>query len=281
MKSISSICSKSNIRSLCIGKFDGMHLGHQVLFSRLDPKDGGVLRIVHDSRPLLTPDLANLIACSIYEVKLHEVRDFDCASFALFLKSNFPSLQKVIVGYDFRFGKDRSCTPQDLEEFFEVCIVDEVRLHGIAIHRQAIIEALRQGEISLANAMLSRQYHIKGKVIRGQGLGSKECVPTINLEINDYFLPKSGVYATWSEVQGVRYESVSFLGHRLSSDGEFAFETHLLHPCIPPSSIICTSEVGIYFVEFLRENQKFDSLSLLKEQIQKDISQAQKILKTP
>lgn len=274
MKSILSICPKHNILSLCIGKFDGMHLGHQALFSKLDAKDGGVLRISHDSLPLITPEIENLLEYSIYEVKLHKIKDFACVEFAIFLKKNFPNLQRIIVGYDFRFGKDRSYSPKDLEEFFEVCVIGEVKLDGIAVHKQSIVQSLKDGDIKMANAMLGRKYEIKGEVIKGQGRGAKECVPTINLRIRDYLLPKSGVYATWSEIKGVKYKSVSFIGHRLSSDGEFAVETHFLDHCITHAP----KEAKIYFVEFLRENRKFDSLSLLKEQIQKDILNAKRIL---
>lgn len=274
MKSILSICPKHNICSLCIGKFDGMHIGHQALFSKINASDGGVLRISYDSLPLITPEIETLLHYSIYEVKLHKIKDFNCAEFVGFLKKNFPNLKRIVVGYDFKFGKDRSCSPRDLEEFFEVCIVSQVKIDGIAVHKQSIAQALREGQIKRANAMLGREYEIKGEVIKGQGIGAKECVPTINLKIKDYLLPKSGVYATWSEIKGAKYKSVSFLGHRLSSDGEFAIETHFLDHCVTHAP----KEAKIYFVEFLRENQKFDSLSSLKEQIQKDILNAKKIL---
>lgn len=274
MKSILSICPKHNISSLCIGKFDGIHIGHQALFSKINAKDGGVLRISYDSLPLITPEIETLLHYSIYEVKLHKIKDFNCTEFANFLKKNFPNLKRIVVGYDFRFGKDRSYGLRDLEKFFGVCVVDAVKVDGIAVHKQNIAYALKDGQIKRANAMLGREYVIKGEVVKGQGIGAKECVPTINLRIKDYLLPKSGVYATWSEIQGVKYQSVSFLGHRLSSDGEFAIETHFLDHCLTSSP----KEVKIYFVEFLRENQKFDSLSLLREQIQKDILDAKKIL---
>lgn len=274
MKSILSICPKHNILSLCIGKFDGIHIGHQALFSKLNTKDGGVLKISYDSQLLVTPEIQTLLCYSIYEVKLHKIKNFDLIEFVNFLKKNFPNLQKIIVGYDFRFGKNRAYCPKDLEEFFEVCVVDEVKINGIAVHTQSIIQALKDGSIKMANVMLGREYEIEGEVIKGQGRGSRECVPTINLRIKDYVLPKSGVYATWSEINGVRYKSVSFLGHRVSSDGEFAVETHFLDYCV----MHAPRKTKIYFVEFLRENQKFDSLSLLKEQIQKDILKAKEIL---
>lgn len=274
MKSILSICPKHKISSLCIGKFDGIHIGHQALLSKIDRQNGGLLRISQGEPLLITPCIQDFVTCSVYEVELEQIRDFDCIAFVEFLKEHFTNLEKIVVGYDFRFGKDRCCYAKDLEKFFDVCIVDQIKVDGFPVHRKNILSALENGQINRANAMLGREYCIAGEVIRGQGRGSKECVPTINLEVRDYFLPKSGVYVTWSEVGGVRYKSVSFLGDRLSSDGKFAIETHLLEDCV----MDVPKEAKIYFVHFLRENQKFDSLHCLKQQIQQDILEAKSFL---
>lgn len=274
MKSILSICTNSEIECLCIGKFDGVHIAHQKLFSYLDRKRGAVLIVDMLNPPYLTPMQEEWIPYPCYKVGFEEIRDKDCEAFALFLKAFFPNLKTIIVGYDFRFGKNRAYTPKDLEVFFEVCVVNQVNLDGVAVHRQNILEALQNGEISKANVMLGRIYSIQGKVIRGQGRGAKECVPTLNLEVRDYVLPKSGVYATLSEIGGVKYKSVSFVGHRLSSDGKFAIETHLLDTEFNQKE----GEVKVSFVALIRENQKFDSLSLLRQQIQKDILKTKEIL---
>ncbi|MCE3046747.1 bifunctional riboflavin kinase/FAD synthetase [Helicobacter kayseriensis] len=272
MKSISSI-SPSEITSLCIGKFDGVHIAHQMLLKQND-RNGGVLKIVMDVPPFLTPCQEDYISCPIFRIDLKEIKEMGASDFSLFLKQRFPKLAKIIVGYDFRFGKNRSYGIDDLRAFFEVCVVDEVKVGGVSVHKQKIISHLLAGEILEANAMLGRRYEIKGHIIRGQGIGSKECVPTLNLEVRDYALPKSGVYATLSEVDGVVYKSVSFLGHRLSSDGQYAIETHLLDACIVPK----VQEVRISFVDFIRENKRFEALELLKEQIQRDIEQSRLLL---
>lgn len=272
MKNFSSICA-NEIESLCLGKFDAVHIGHQELFSKLDAK-GGVLIIDSLKPPYLTPRQEKWIPHPCFKIELNKIKDKNHQEFAEFLKKNFPNLRKIIVGYDFRFGKDRSYSPKDLEEFFDVCLVDQVNLDGMAVHRQHIFQALSQGQIKRANAMLGRIYSIKGKVISGQGRGKNECFPTLNLETKDYVLPKSGVYATLSKIDGVEYKSVSFIGHRLSSDGEFAIETHLLGTCFEDQA----SEVEIFFIEFLRENEKFSSFEQLKAQIAQDIARTQEIL---
>lgn len=268
------MCSKSKITSLCIGKFDGVHLAHQKLFSKLERGSGGVLRILDKNPPFLTPNLEEWVDCFIFNLKLSEVRDYDCLEFVQFLKLHFPSLSKVIVGYDFAFGKNRAFTPKDLKSFFEVQVVNEVKVYGISVHTQKILESLSRGYLRTARLMLGRAYSVSGRVIAGQGRGAKECVATLNLEVLEFVLPKNGVYVSLCEFDGMRYASVSFVGHRLSSDGKFAVEVHLLDVSLsnPPK------QVKLYFLAFLRENQKFDSLSILKTQIAIDIKKAREIL---
>ncbi len=85
------------------------------------------------------------------------------------------------------------------------------------------------GDIEKANDFLGKEYKICGNSIKGQGLGKDEFVPTINLNVNEFLLPKSGVYITKTIVNDIEYNSVSFLGHRGSTDGSFAVETHILN----------------------------------------------------
>lgn len=275
MKSFLSISKNNTITSICIGKFDGIHLAHQAIFSKLPPKDCLVLLICKGGeRQALTPNPQDFTSLPVYYLELESIKDMGDSEFANFLLSYLPHLKEIVVGYDFLFGKNRAYTPRDLQEFFEVVIVPEICLEGEAIHTQGIIYALKNGEISRANAMLGRTYHIQGEVVKGQGLGRERLVPTLNLLCKGYVLPQSGVYATMSEIEGVRYKSVSFLGHRVSTDGEFAIETHLLDTDLttPPQ------KVAIYFYQKLRDNQKFESLEELRKQIKQDILEAQKSL---
>ena len=126
----------------------------------------------------------------------------------------------------------------------------------------------------MANHLLGRAYLIEGEVIRGQGLGRDALVPTLNLTISHYQLPKAGVYATYTKIAKVWVPSVSFIGHRLSTDGNFAIETHIIDTEIetPPLGY-----VGIRFVAYLRKNRTFSHLDALKAQIIKDIASAKKV----
>ena len=275
MKSFLSISKNNTIQSICIGKFDGVHLAHRSVFASMPQEDSLVLLILREKeRFALTPNPQEFISLPVYFLELERVREMGDREFADFLLHHLPHLKSIVVGYDFLFGKNRSYTPRDLQEFFEVIIVPEVRLEGESIHTQNIIESLKNGDIARANAMLGRAYAISGEVVKGQGVGGRELVPTLNLIAKGYILPQSGVYATISEIEGVRYKSVSFLGHRLSTDGEFAIESHLLDTYLPQAP----KNLKIHFFQKIRENQKFDSLLELREQISQDILQAKKIL---
>ena len=105
-------------------------------------------------------------------------------------------------------------------------------------------------------------------------MGKKELVPTINLQVKEYQLPLEGVYATRTKIDERWYNSVSFLGHRVTTDDSYAVETHILDQKIGEVE----GEVLLEFVDFIRINQKFDSLDELKVQIQNDITAAKKLL---
>jgi len=192
------------------------------------------------------------------------------------LKKDFPLLETIVVGYDFHFGKNKAGNAQVLRELCdkEVIVVEEVSIEGISVHSRTIKQYLKEGNIEMANTLLGREYSIEGDIISGQGLGKNELVATLNLSVQSYQLPLEGVYATRTKVDGEWLDSVSFLGHRVSTDGNYAVETHILGEDIG----IVRGVAQIAFVAFMRENKKFESLDALKQQIQDDIDSAKKIL---
>lgn len=111
-------------------------------------------------------------------------------------------------------------------------------------------------------------------MIRGQGLGRKSFVPTLNLFIDHYQLPMEGVYATQTKVDGQWHDSVSFLGHRVTTDGHFAVETHILDEQVDDVH----SFVSLRFIELIRVNKKFENFESLKSQIDEDMVRAKEVL---
>jgi len=267
-----------NITAVAIGGFDGMHLGHQALFNELG--ENGAIVVIETGYANLTPkkERQNFTHYPIMYIELDSIRHLDGIGFMSFLSDKFPYLKKIVVGYDFHFGKDRRYSIRDLKEMCagEVVVVDEVKHYNDSIHSHKIRAKLKIGDIKGANAFLGHNYTIRGKHIKGQGLGAKELVATINIKSSGFLLPKEGVYATLTRIDDEEHlhPSVSFVGHRVSTDGSFAVETHILD-----GKVICHEKASISFVSFIRNNEKFDTLEALKDAINADIFVAKKELK--
>ena len=278
MVTLNTATTLKNSTSIAIGGFDGMHRGHQELFSRLDTNS--TIVVIDNSYACLTPNEIRKKHTSfdLKFYKLDKIKHLNAKEFLKLLKTDFPKLKKIVVGYDFHFGKDRAYSATYLKEIFdgEVVIVDEVKIDGISVHSRYIRELISKGDIKQANKLLGYNYTIYGELIRGQGLGSKELVATINLEAKEFCLPKEEVYASLTRVDGSEhlYPSVSFVGHRVSTDGSFAIESHILD-----TKVSCTQNASISFIDFLRDNKKFENLKELKEAIYHDINQAKTVLK--
>jgi riboflavin kinase/FMN adenylyltransferase len=266
------------IESIAIGGFDGMHIGHQALFRELGRK-GGIVAI-ETGYANLTPNgyRERYTDYPIFYLQLQDIRHLEGSEFVSFLKQKFPKLRKIVVGYDFHFGKQRRYSFSDLQSLFdgEVVVVSEVKYRGESVHSHKIRQKLSVGDIEGANAFLGHNYMIVGNKEAGQGLGSRELVATININAREFLMPKEGVYVTLTRVDDEEHfhPSVSFIGHRISTDGTFAVESHILD-----GTVYCERKAEISFVAYLRENRKFDSLVALKEAIQKDIVQANRVLK--
>ncbi len=263
----------NTIKSIAIGSFDGLHIAHKTLIRKVD-----AIVIIERNGGYLTPGYKRSLhtdkVCCFYH--FDKVKSLSPEAFVNKLKVDFPSLEKIVVGYDFHFGKGKAGNAEMLQALCdrEVLVIDEVSIEGIPVHSRTIKTYLREGKVEMANKLLGRRYCIDGEVIAGQGLGKKELVPTLNLHVEHYQLPLEGVYATRTKVGEEWLNSVSFLGHRVTTDGSYAVETHVIDKDIGEVS----GKVVIEFVSFIRGNQKFDGLDTLKKQIQNDIDMTKKIL---
>lgn len=267
----------SKVEAISIGGFDGMHVGHQKLFDELG-KHGAIV-VIETGYANLTPknEREHYTHYPIFYYSLEDIRHLEGEEFIAMLRKRFPRLKKIVVGYDFHFGKNRRYSHSNLNEFFEgeIKVVDQVCIDGDSVHSHKIRMKIQIGDISGANRFLGHNYRIKGRVIKGQGIGKTDLVPTINLECSGYLLPYEGVYAALTQIHGEEHfhPSVVFVGHRVTTDGSYAVESHILGEVISA----CESAT-ISFVKFLRKNQKFDSLEALKSAIHDDILNARKEL---
>ncbi len=267
----------NDVTAIAIGGFDGMHLGHQALFNELG--EDGCIVVIETGYANLTPkqERGHFTKYPILYLELDNIRHLDAKEFIKFLKNKFNKLKKIIVGYDFHFGKNRKYSFDDLKTLFngEVKVIDEISLDGDSIHSHKIRAKLSIGDIKGANAFLGHNYTIRGLIEKGQGIGKKELVATINISANKFLTPKEGVYVTLTRIDDEEHyhPSVSFVGHRVTTDGSFALESHILD-----GEVVCNKKASISFISFIRDNKKFDSLPELKQAIKKDIAVALKQL---
>ena len=271
-KSSSILVNKNTITSIAIGGFDGMHSAHQELFKNLD--EHGAIVSIESGYANLTPKSfrQEYSIYPIYYYILENIKHLEGDEFIKLIKEEFPNLKKIVVGFDFCFGKNRRYCTQKLKELFngDVLVIDEIKIDDIPVHTRIIREYLKDGDIKTANKLLGKEYKIYGQQITGQGLGAKNFVPTINLRVDEFLLPKEGVYVTKTILDNIEYNSITFLGHRVTTDGSYAIETHIIDEDIKNNNY-CTQ---IKFYEKIRDNKKFDSFEELKNQIFDDIKLA-------
>ncbi|WP_310440351.1 bifunctional riboflavin kinase/FAD synthetase [Sulfuricurvum sp.] len=267
----------NKINAIAIGGFDGMHVGHQQLFDALG-KNGAIV-VIETGYANLTPgsEREHYTHYPILYYSLEDIRHLEGEAFVAMLRKRFPYLKKIVVGYDFHFGKNRRYSHANLGELFEgeIQVIDQVCIDGDSVHSHKIRTKIQIGDLSGANRFLGHNYTIKGNVIKGQGIGKTDLVPTINLECPGYLLPYEGVYAALTRLDNEEHfhPSVVFVGHRVTTDGTYAVESHILG-----ESIGSCEKATLSFVKFLRKNQKFESLESLKKAIGDDILNARREL---
>jgi riboflavin kinase/FMN adenylyltransferase len=289
---------KDKITSLSIGGFDGMHLAHKQIFNKLDKNSA--LIIIQTKYQNLTPqkDRKNYTDFKCFYYNLEDIKHLDGGMFIKKTLKQFKNLKTIIVGFDFKFGQNAKYKANDLKKFFsgDIEIINEFSIDNMPIHSKNIREYLLNGDIAKANKMLGREYCLKGKVIKGLGLGEKEFVPTINIYCSKFLIPKHGVWISRSKIKNQNrsskecnyknkyYYSITFIGHKASIDGAFAIETHILnYDKINKQelalSISNPKRLKINFIKFIRKNKKFNSYKELKVQINLDILKAKEYFK--
>tara|TARA_B110000008_G_scaffold20971_1_gene19342 strand:- start:405 stop:1289 length:885 start_codon:yes stop_codon:yes gene_type:complete len=292
--------------SATIGNFDGLHLGHQAILNNLkeEAKNLGTSTLVFFTEPhaaeyFSAKGISNTESpprlCPWRE-KFRLLNDYgiDYACFLKFnssLKSMTPenfikdileemNLKSLIVGDDFRFGAERVGDFNLLKEWGNktnvlVSNTETVIFEGKRVSSTRIREALLKSDFNLAASLLGRPYIYSGKVVYGNQLGRTINVPTANLWIPKQKLSISGVYAVTCMHKGANYKGIANMGVRPTVGGEQpVLEVHLFDF----NDEIYGHRIDVEFKFKIRDEKKFESLAFLKEQIQKDISLAKKLL---
>ena len=283
---------------LTIGNYDGIHIGHQKIIEKVARKareiSGTPMLMTFNPHPLsvLKPDTytrlitplnlkKKLIETSGIEVML--LIPFD-ASFQSLIPEMFIkdilvdrlAVKEVLVGYDFKFGKNGAGNVKMLKQFadtygFRFEAIDAITLEGERVGSNAIRKLIMDGNVEKAAKFLGRPHMIEGTVVKGENRGKGMGFPTINLDTFFELVPKNGVYMTEVELKGRRKPAVTNIGFNPTFDGnKFLMETHILDF----SGNLYGKEVAIYFHKRIREEMKFSGIDELKDRITKDVALA-------
>ncbi len=184
------------------------------------------------------------------------------------------NIHKIIIGHDHRFGKNRTADINDLILFgekykFEVEQINAKEIDEIAVSSTKIRKALLEANIKLANEYLGYSYFISGKVVEGKKIGRTIGFPTANIQINESYklLPKNGVYVVSSKINNILYFGMMNIGKNPTlGDNEQSIEIHFFDI----NEDIYNKNLQISILEHIREEQKFNSLTELQAQLEKD-----------
>jgi riboflavin kinase/FMN adenylyltransferase len=278
-----------------LGTFDGIHLGHQEILCRVRDYS-----LIHDLEPVLitfhphprvlvTPGNVPMLLTTIEEKKRfvpdfldghvlvlsfdEQLKNLPAEDFVCKVLVETVKAQRVIVGYDHQFGKDRAGTIETLRGFgdkygFSVEVVDPVMVDGKPVSSSRIRRALSEGRFSEAIRLLGHEYAIYGQVEPGIGLGRKIGYPTANLKYNARkLLPPQGVYACWVELRKKSYNGMMFIGqNHFNPDAKLTVEANIFDF----DDDIYGEDIIVYPCRYIRENRRYESTDALVRQIKLD-----------
>ena len=286
-----------------IGMFDGVHLGHQQVIRQAitdaHQLEATSLCITFDRHPatVIAPDRAPGLIQSLPQ-RLHAIEtlgvgvtlvlEFDepmsrilAPDFIRGLHRDLGEIKSLCVGAKFAFGHNREGNVNLLKKLgqeldFTVHGLASVALKGETISSSSIRQAIKAGDFDAANQMLGREHALAGRVIRGDGRGREFGFPTANLDINGLCTPPSGVYAAQVLVGGQTHRAAVNIGLRPTikePDSRLHVEAHILDF----EGDLYDEDLEITFVAKLRDEEKFESLNELQNQIAADIHKARKL----
>lgn len=286
-----------------IGNFDGVHVGHRQILRRV----AALARerrctptvLTFDPHParILAPDRAPKLLMT-FDQRLRNMQAEGIeAVFAIAFSLEFAKLtpeefvqqvlvktlkaRVVLVGEDFRFGHEQTGRIQTLRDLgqrfgFTLEPVPAITRRGERISSTRIRRLVSDGTVSRACRLLGAPFAVEGNVVKGQGIGSKQTVPTLNLAPANEILPKTGVYVTRTlDLEtGSHWNSITNVGYRPTFDGDsLTIESYLLDPLDGANP----HRIEVSFLFRVRDERKFESPDALKVQILRDISLANRL----
>ena len=281
---------------ITVGTFDGVHLGHQKIITHLvkkaKQKNCGTLLLTFDPHPrkVVQPSNAPMLLQTIEErseilsklgLEIIFVQPFTKAFSKLnaeeYVKDilvNQLNVEHLLVGYNHRFGKNRTANIFDLKKLgkkykFSVGEIQAHIVNKITVSSTKIRHAINNGNIKYANSLLGHTYKLKGIVMKGRQNGKKIGFPTANVKINERekILPKNGVYAVKVNYNKMTNLAMMNIGTNPTFSGNYiSNEVHLINW----NGNLYKKEIEIFFIERIRDEKKFNSIQDLSIQLQND-----------
>lgn len=288
------VSSKKTIVTL--GTFDGVHIGHNAILDKIckvakhENLESVILTFFPHPRKIVSNNydikLLNTIEEKSVLLEKIGIQNFIIHPFDKTFSELSPrefvtqvlveklNIQKIIIGHDHKFGKDRAADFNDLINFgkefgFEVEEISAQQINEVSVSSTKIRNSLLEGSISLANEYLGYPYVLTGNVVKGNQLGRTIGFPTANIEIPEEYklIPKNGVYIVTANVLGQNVFGMMNIGVKPTlGENKLSIEVHLLDF----DKDIYNQKIQVNLLERLRDEQKFESFEALKSQIELD-----------
>jgi len=287
-----------------IGTFDGIHLGHKKILSRLIkssknkdlnsvvltffPHPRIILNKYNEVKMIDTLDekIIHLNEIGIDSLIIHPFdKNFSLLSANQFIKDFLVDklkIKHIIIGYDHRFGKGREASVTDLKNYaddydFTVEEIKAQEIEKITVSSTKIRNSINQGDIKTTEKYLGRYFNLTGKVVKGDGLGKKINYPTANIFIEETYkiIPKDGVYLVETIIKDKLFKGMMNIGHRPTIGTNVkSIEVHLFNF----NEDIYGQVISIKMISKIRDEKKFSSIQALKEQLVKDDNYCLKLI---
>lgn len=280
------------------GTFDGVHIGHKKIISRLielaKKTNGESVLITFNPHPrlVLQPENNNLKLISTLEEKIEQLEhagidhliiqpftiEFSRTTSLNFIRDllvNSVGTKTLVIGYDHHFGRNREGSFEHLQEFgplygFNVEEIPALDINEVNVSSTKIRNALLEGDISSANQYLGYTFAISGKVVEGNSIGRTIDFPTANIHLDDPYkiIPKTGVYICFLRIDNAIYHAMVNIGLNptVSNSQDCKIEAHILNF----TGDLYNKTVQIQFMTRIRDEIKFESLTQLKQQLEHD-----------
>ncbi len=287
--------------ALAIGNFDGVHIGHKALIGEAHrcarAKNCTPAVLTFDPHPtaVVAPDRVPPLICSVEDRLRHlseagaerifvlnftrEIAQLSPEDFVARILVETLETRALFVGENFRFGYKQSGTPDVCRRLgelhgFSTCFLKPVTFRGTVVSSTAVRSELASGNVVEAGRLLGRCYSMRGAIVSGRGIGSKQTVPTLNLQPDSRLIVPRGIYVTETLEPGTgrRWPSVTSCGYNPTFGAtDLTVETYLLTKLEGKGP----SAIEVQFRHFLREEQTYPDAATLKAQILKDVERSE------